>query len=201
MRHWNDTKCDDNNENNNNDYQVKHRLIPQAERQQSTSRGIVCHVNGDFPPFPPTCTRPSLMHKIRRGSMRTVDFSLTCHLHRSVNSEPENCSFVATISVSFSAVIGPPQLPPVAPVEGHTGVGEWLQHAAVIGHSRCFARCDLIPAPKPRFCWQLASSQRELPPTQSPTSTIVHRSGLVVSALAKATSTNTQLRLERSVVL
>lgn len=55
--------------------------------------------------------------------MEASGYTLTCHLHSSVTSEPETWSIVAAISVSFSDEIGPPQLPLVAPTGGSQGNG------------------------------------------------------------------------------
>lgn len=76
---------------------------------------------------PPQCVipRPCLLRGVcsavtmynALGLDEGTECTLTCRLHSSVASEPDSWSFVAIISVSFSAVIGPPQPPLVVPVE------------------------------------------------------------------------------------
>lgn len=80
---------------------------------------------------------------------------LTCHLHSSVPSEPENCSLIATISVSSSAAIDSPQLPVVAPVEGHKVPA---RHSWARSRSRSGLRVRLTftnPIPSPQKCTAL----------------------------------------------
>lgn len=79
-------------------------------------------------------------HSASRGTC-SRRYPHTCHLHSTVPSEPENWSFVATISVSFSAVIGPPQLPSVAPVERRkTVAAKWFHRSMLFrGGMMCCA--------------------------------------------------------------